>query len=99
MFTAIGDLSGYNSYIWNTGDVTQSIDVTQSGFYFVNVDEERLPFKEKSFYLVYSNLYLHWTNDVLLSFSEIYKVLKPISDFFNYVASLIRYKKYSLKNK
>ena len=71
--------------------------------YFVNVDEERLPFKEKSFDLVYSNLYLHWTNDVLLSFSEIYKVLKPdglflASMFGDETLKELKYSLYSAEN-
>ena len=44
---------------------------------FLSIDEENMPFKESQFNLVFSNLYLHWANDLLKVFNEIYHVLKP----------------------
>ena len=41
------------------------------------LDEEFLPFKEKQFNLVLSNLYFHWSNDFLKVLNEIHRVLKP----------------------
>ena len=31
---------------------------------FLSLDEENLPFNNKQFNLVFSNLYLHWSNDL-----------------------------------
>ena len=45
--------------------------------YFINLNESNLPFKNKKFNLVFSNLYLHWSNDFLMNLNEIYRVLKP----------------------
>jgi len=44
---------------------------------FINLNEESLPFKEKTFDLVISNLYLHWSNNIVGSLSEINRILKP----------------------
>ena len=44
---------------------------------FLNLDEEHLPFKNNQFNLVFSNLYLHWSNDLIKVLGEIYRILKP----------------------
>ena len=44
---------------------------------FLILDEENLPFKNKQFNLVFSNLYLHWANDFYKVLNEIYRILKP----------------------
>ncbi len=44
-------------------------------------DEEYLPFKEKTFDLVLSNLTLHWVNDLPSTFKQIKEVLKPDGAF------------------
>ena len=44
---------------------------------FLSIDEENLPFESNKFNLVFSNLYLHWSNDLLKVLNEIYRVLKP----------------------
>ncbi len=44
-------------------------------------DEEYLPFREKSFDAVLSNLNLHWVNDLPGTFSQICHILKPDSLF------------------
>tara|TARA_Y100000590_G_C15723375_1_gene1014298 strand:+ start:919 stop:1821 length:903 start_codon:yes stop_codon:yes gene_type:complete len=44
---------------------------------FFNLDEENLPFKNNQFNLVFSNLYLHWANDLIKTLNEINRVLKP----------------------
>lgn len=44
-------------------------------------DEEFLPFKEKTFDLVLSNLTLHWVNDLPSTFKQIKEVLKPDGAF------------------
>ena len=43
----------------------------------IRLDEENLPFKNNQFNMVFSNLYLHWSNDLLKALHEIYKILKP----------------------
>ena len=45
--------------------------------FFLNIDEENLPFKNNQFNLVFSNLYLHWSNDLFKVLNEIYRTLKP----------------------
>ena len=44
---------------------------------FLILDEENLPFNNKQFNLVFSNLYLHWSNDLFKVLNEIYRTLKP----------------------
>ena len=44
---------------------------------FLILDEENLPFNNKQFNLVFSNLYLHWSNDLFKVLNEIYRILKP----------------------
>ena len=44
---------------------------------FLSLDEENLPFKNNQFNLVFSNLYLHWSNDLFKVLNEIYRTLKP----------------------
>ena len=44
---------------------------------FLSLDEENLPFNNKQFNLVFSNLYLHWSNDLFKVLNEIYRILKP----------------------
>ena len=44
---------------------------------FLILDEENLPFKNRQFNLVFSNLYLHWANDLYKVLNEIYRILKP----------------------
>ena len=44
---------------------------------FLSLDEENLPFKNNQFNLVFSNLYLHWSNDLIKVLNEIYRVLRP----------------------
>ena len=44
---------------------------------FLSLDEENLPFKNNQFNLVFSNLYLHWSNDLFKVLNEIYRILKP----------------------
>ena len=44
---------------------------------FINLNEENIPFKEKIFDLVLSNLYLHWSNDIYKCLTEINRILKP----------------------
>ena len=44
---------------------------------FLSIDEENLSFESNKFNLVFSNLYLHWSNDLLKVLNEIYRVLKP----------------------
>ena len=44
---------------------------------FLTLDEENLPFKNNQFNLVFSNLYLHWSNDLYKVLNEIYRILKP----------------------
>ena len=39
---------------------------------FLSLDEENLPFNNKQFNLVFSNLYLHWSNDLFKVLNEIY---------------------------
>eukprot|EP00494_Astrolonche_serrata_P033371 UN33640 len=39
--------------------------------------EDQLPFEDKSFDLVLTNLALHWVNDLPQTFAEINRVLKP----------------------
>ncbi len=41
-----------------------------------------LPFENDSFDIVFSSSSLHWEDDINLSFSEIYKILKPGGLFF-----------------
>ena len=43
---------------------------------FLSLDEENLPFKNNQFNLIFSNLYLHWSNDLLKVLNEIYRTLK-----------------------
>ena len=45
--------------------------------FFLSIDEENLPFKNNQFNLVFSNLYLHWSNDLFKVLNEIYRTLKP----------------------
>ncbi len=40
-------------------------------------DEGYLPFQSNTFDIVLSSLYLHWSNDLFKTFSEIERVLKP----------------------
>tara|TARA_B100000029_G_scaffold84722_2_gene75378 strand:+ start:2032 stop:2925 length:894 start_codon:yes stop_codon:yes gene_type:complete len=40
------------------------------------LDEENLPFKNDQFSFIYSNLYLHWTNDLFKTLKEINRILK-----------------------
>ena len=44
---------------------------------FINLNEEKIPFKEKVFDLVLSNLYLHWSNNFFECLNEINRILKP----------------------
>ena len=44
---------------------------------FLSLDEENLPFKNNQFNLVFSNLYLHWSNDLIKVLNEIYRILRP----------------------
>ena len=44
---------------------------------FLSLNEESLPFKNNQFNLVFSNLYLHWSNDLFKVLSEVYRTLKP----------------------
>ena len=44
---------------------------------FLKIDEENLPFENNKFNLIFSNLYLHWSNDFLKVLNEIYRTLKP----------------------
>ena len=45
--------------------------------YLLVLDEENLPFKNNKFSLIYSNLYLHWTNDLFKTLNDINRILKP----------------------
>jgi len=49
----------------------------KKNIFFINLDEEKIPFKENKFDLVLSNLYLHWTNDLLSTLNNINLILKP----------------------
>ena len=49
-------------------------------------DEEYLPFKESTFDIVLSSLYLHWSNDLETVMNNVYKVLKPDGVF---IASIL----------
>ena len=44
---------------------------------YIQVNEEFLPFRNNSVNIVFSPLYLHWTNDILRCFREVYRVLIP----------------------
>jgi malonyl-CoA O-methyltransferase len=44
---------------------------------YVCGDAERIPFKDNSFDLIFSNLMLHWINHLEVTITEIYRVLKP----------------------
>ena len=44
---------------------------------YIQVNEEFLPFKNESVNLVISPFFLHWTNDILRAFREVYRVLIP----------------------
>lgn len=44
---------------------------------YVQVNEEFLPFKNHYANIVFSPLYLHWTNDILQTLREIYRILIP----------------------
>lgn len=44
---------------------------------YLQVNEEFLPFRNGTANLVVSPFYLHWTNDILHAFREIYRVLIP----------------------
>jgi malonyl-CoA O-methyltransferase len=44
---------------------------------YICADGESLPFKDKSFDLVFSNLMLYWVNDPDKLFSEMQRILKP----------------------
>lgn len=48
---------------------------------YVHCDEERLPFRRRSMDLVTSCLTLHWVNDLVGCFTNVYKTLKPNSAF------------------
>ncbi len=67
---------------------------------FLNLDEENLPFKNKQFNLVFSNLYLHWSNDLFKVLNEIYRVLKPDGLFLCSIfgSNTLNELKYSLCN-
>lgn len=52
----------------------------------VVLDEEELPFANETFDLVFSNLALHWVNDIPKSFKEIQRVLKADGVF---IASML----------
>lgn len=49
----------------------------KKNIFFINLDEEKIPFKRNKFDLVLSNLYLHWTNDLLSTLNDINLILKP----------------------
>ena len=68
--------------------------------FFLNLDEENLPFKNKQFNLVFSNLYLHWSNDLFKVLNEIYRVLKPDGLFLCSIfgSNTLNELKYSLCN-
>ena len=67
---------------------------------FLILDEENLPFKSKQFNLVFSNLYLHWANDLYKVLNEIYRILKPDGLFLCTVfgSETLNELKYSLCN-
>ena len=44
---------------------------------YIQVNEEFLPFRNNSVNIVFSPLHLHWTNDILRCFREVYRVLIP----------------------
>ena len=44
---------------------------------YVQVNVEFLPFKNHYANIVFSPLYLHWTNDILQTLREIYRILIP----------------------
>ena len=44
---------------------------------YIQVNEEFLPFRNNSINIVFSPLFLHWTNDILRCFREVYRVLIP----------------------
>jgi len=68
--------------------------------FFLSLDEENLPFKNKQFNLVFSNLYLHWSNDLFKVLNEIYRVLKPDGLFLCSIfgSNTLNELKYSLCN-
>ena len=70
---------------------------------FLILDEENLPFNNKQFNLVFSNLYLHWSNDLFKVLNEIYRILKPdglflCSIFGSETLNELKYSLISLQN-
>ena len=73
-------------------------------FYFLNIDEEKIPIDKEKLNLVISNLYLHWSNDIVSTFSEIYRILKADglflgSIFGNDTLKELKYSVYTAENK
>ena len=44
---------------------------------YLQVNEEFLPFRNETANLVISPFFLHWTNDILRTFREVYRILIP----------------------
>lgn len=44
---------------------------------YLQVNEEFLPFRNETANLVVSPFFLHWTNDILRTFREVYRILIP----------------------
>lgn len=75
---------GYGPITNGAGGIEQviSLDLSEQMLRRVNgaatvADAELLPFQDQSFDLVYSNLELHWTNDLPGSLIQIARALKP----------------------
>ena len=71
---------------------------------FINLNNESLPFKERFFDLVLSNLYLHWSNNFSVCLNEINRVLKPdglflASLFGNETLQELKYSLYKAEDK
>ena len=44
---------------------------------YIQVNEEFLPFRNNSIHIVFSPFFLHWTNNILRCFREVYRILVP----------------------